>query len=457
MSTDIYLLEERHLLIERPTEFVEIVKSECKIEKVTVVWDLDALEDYLSRPSTTSATKSTASSTESNTKLTNVPFFTTSEPQTSQASPASTTHSPTSSNPQPTDSSPNLGPGANPGDGQTTVAPNVPQPTESNTALPQPSTTAVPNVKHEDTHHNTPIIAGAAAGGTALLAALFGTVFYLLRRRKRSRSQASTPPNWDPSHGTHGKPTLPSVDRGSTLEAAGLADVTTRGENTTKPTIPDRYASYTARNIHQAQTRHAHGLSAAPLMQHQHSNHSMTKQHSITSRQQMANNSNHHVQQPHHLAAHYQPIGHPDVPAMRFNDSPYPEIATRSPPPISPPTTLHTMPSWHSPSPPGASESYNENIGSPVSELGRMGTQPVMRMNVAGGIIELGSTGAMPRVHGVGAAELGDGGRPNTGYAEIGGGERGRGYAEMDGTQARPRYYAGNGGQQVGGGVSQNF
>ena len=61
---------------------------------------------------------------------------------------------------------------------------------------------------------------------------------------------------------------------------------------------------------------------------------------------------------------------------MRFNNSPYPELNTHSPPPTSPASTLHEMNSWHSPTPPtrAASELHTESmsVGSPVSELGAM-------------------------------------------------------------------------------------
>jgi hypothetical protein len=121
---------------------------------------------------------------------------------------------------------------------------------------------------------------------------------------------------------------------------------------------------------------------------------------------------------------------------MRFNDSPYPELETRSSPPpkttMSPATTLRSMNSWHTPSPPDASE---------------LGIIP--RMNSAS---ELGSTR-------MGSHELDAG----TEYVEMRG--EGNGYAEIDGhgAQARPRYYgngerggSGNAGH-VTGGVAQNF
>ena len=133
----------------------------------------------------------------------------------------------------------------------------------------------------------------------------------------------------------------------------------------------------------------------------------------------------------HHHNQHPHPTRHSSHTEMRFKDSPYPELETRSPPPMS---------VYNSP----ASELHTDTVGSPVSEL--------HTQSVGSPVSELGGMGVVPRMGGVdmagGAVELGDGN-----------GRRGGGYVEMDGSgerRVKPRYYASNGGGG-GGGVAQNF
>ena len=231
--------------------------------------------------------------------------------------------------------------------------------------------------------NTTATIAGAAAGGTVFLALALGSMFYILRRRKRSRSLASTPERWDPSAGGHGKPTLPDVEgHGHVGRGMEKAKAEVHGE-----TIPNRYASH---------------VPPVPMVKHQH------------------------TQYPH-------PTRHPSHTEMRFNDSPYPELETRSPPP---PSTVYS-----------ASELHTDTVGSPVSEL--------HTESVGSPVSELGGMGVVPRMGGAemagGAVELGDGnGRVGGGYVEMyAGGER----------QVKPRYYAsgnnGGGGGNVG--AARNF
>ncbi|KAF2821609.1 hypothetical protein CC86DRAFT_410700 [Ophiobolus disseminans] len=226
--------------------------------------------------------------------------------------------------------------------------------------------TSSPSAKHAEPQKNTATIAGAAAGGAVFLAASIAAIFFLLRRRKRSRAHASTPPSWDPSAGGHAKATLPDLESHSAV-GSGAQMANDKGELHNESTIPDRYATMT--NPHAQNRNRNSGVPPVPLKYH----HTQT-QHSD-------------MQQQHANIQHQPQILQPE---MRFTNSPYPELESRSLPPISPSTTLHTMSSWHSPSPPA------HGVGSPVSELGA--TTPIVRLNGGdigdhGGAVELGNGG----------------------------------------------------------------